>query len=821
MTNLKLTSGTGSWSGSMSSDGYAVFDLGSGFTIAKGGNAIFKMWADLAGKKAETIDLYFENDADTLAIGDQYGQGMAVTDTDIDQASDVTDLTLQGGVLTIAYNGPNASNIATNATDVTLLRFGMTAASNIEIRKTELVFCADEAGDGEYEAMEDTSNGLSADVLDVKVVNEDSGQVVMGPVDGTAFNEADDVSCPDNVDGAKNTFSDVVDLLAGQTYNFKVTADFDGDATAETGTADLDANSVVKVVLDSYPGGDITVMKYSGTNTSVATTDVVPNADVSGPNMTLKGSSLTLGLAASPTDRTSIKGTQGAEFVGITFAAAQGSGLKVTDITLTGYADEGADGAVEATSFNEGVDTNNSAVSIANAVSAVSLYDGGTDALISNTPNSNNLSVINTGTIKFSGLNWMLAAGETRTLLVKANLSTNEASGSEGDFYSFDIDGATDVSAVDDSNNTVNNGNNSPNGGTTPTVVLTVKNAGNLTVAAAPATPAIGAVYWGQTGAEFSKIRFTTTNEGQWLEEVTLRTGDTIANVTANVKKVYLTYKNKAGSTMTSEGTFDTNASVSFAWTGDNRPYVPADSSLDVTVKADLKTKAEGATNNVNFSIDFSGGGANEFRSVGESGTVTSGTDGDIVDRTANNMYVYRVFPKFTNLSASSGGNAIGGSKEVMRFTIEAVGLADSKLFFDGGTINSSGSIFFDTVASGQANANMTLTFLGADDNITYGTDLLETAQSGTDMVASLSFGTSGTGQDLEISGGSSKTIYVTTTFAGFATNGDNFQLVLRDEATQVQWVANSDVNDAGTANTANVLKTLPLNGTSFVTTGL
>ena len=85
----------------------------------------------------------------------------------------------------------------------------------------------------------------------------------------------------------------------------------------------------------------------------------------------------------------------------------------------------------------------------------------------------------------------MLAAGETRTLLVKANLSNNTASGSEGDGYSFDIDGATDVTAVDDSNNTVNNGNNSPNGGTTPTVVLTVKNSGNLTVAAAPATPAI------------------------------------------------------------------------------------------------------------------------------------------------------------------------------------------------------------------------------------------------------------------------------------------------------------------------------------------
>ncbi|MBI2063711.1 MAG: hypothetical protein HYT65_01825 [Candidatus Yanofskybacteria bacterium] len=821
LTNVKLETGTSSWSGSSTSDGYLVFDLGSGYTIAKGGNAVFKVFADIAGKKSETIDLYFENDADTHAIGDQYGQGMAVTDTDIDAASDVTDLTLQGGVLTIAFNGPTASNVSTNATDVTMLRFSMTVASNIEIRKTELVVCADVDGNGTYATVEDTTDGLSADILDVKVWNEDTNQVVMGPVDGTAFNEADDVSCPDSVDGAKNTFTDVLDLLTGQTYNFKVTMDLDADGSAETGTADLDANSVIRMVLDSYPGGDVTVMKYSGTNTSVAATDVVPNADVSGPNITIKGSSLTLGLAASPTDRTYIKGTSGAEFVGITFAAAQGSGLKVTDIKLTGYAEDDPTD----TTFNEGVDddTNDTSVSIASALSSVSLYDAGNGALISSSPSNNSLATSDTGTISFTGLNWMIAAGETRTLLVKANLSNNEASGSGGDGYAFDINTTTDVTAIDDSNNTVNAAAASvdPNGGVNPTNRITVKNSGNLTVAAAPATPAIGAVYWGQMGAEFSKFRFTTTDEGQYLEEVTMKTLDTIANVTANVKKVYLVYKNKAGSTLTSEGVFDTNASVSFAWTGDSRPYVPADSSMDMTVKADMKLKAEGATNNVNFSIDFSGGGADEFRSVGESGTVTTGTDADILDRAANNQYAYRVFPKFTNLSASSGGNAIGGNKEVIRFTIEAVGLPDSKLFFDGGVNGASGSIRFDTVASGQTNSDMTLTFFGADDNVTYGTDVISTAQSGTDVVASLSFGTSGTGQDLEISGGSSKTIYATTTFVNFATNGDHFQLVLRDEATQVNWVANSDVDDSATASTANVLKTLPLNGTSFVTTGL
>lgn len=823
ITNVKLKSGTMEWAGSVTSDSFLVFDLGSGYTITKGGNAIFKVYADVAGKATETLDLYFENAADLYAVGDQYGQGMSTASGTanqgidaLDTAAEATTLTLQGGVLTIAFNGPNATNIATNATDVTMLRYSMTAATNIEIRKTQFVLCASTDGttDTTFENSPPSTTDWK-DMTDIKVWNEGTNQVVMGPKDGTAFDDATDTdSCPDAATGAIEAFTDTVDLAAGQTYAYKVTADFD---TSLGGN--LDGSDIVRVVLDRYTDNtpDVTVMKYSGTNTAVADADIVPNADVSGPNITLQGASLTLGLSSSPASRTYIKGTSGTEFVGITFAAALGSGLKVTDITLTGYVeDESGD------THNEGVDTNDSGVSIANAVSSVGLYDAASGALLSNTPSSNLLSVINTGTMKFSNLNWMIGAGETRTLLVKANLSTNDASGSNGDRYSFDITGATDVTAVDNSNNTVNNGNTSPNGATAPTVNITVKNSGNLTVAVAPATPSIGPTYWGETGHEFSKFRFTTTNEGQYLEKLNFFTLDTVANLTANVDSVTVTYKNKAGATLTKTGTFNNLGSASFAFTGDDRPYVPADSSADVTVKANMKTKAQGATNNVNFSIDFYGGGTDEFRAVGESGTVTENNDADLVDRAGNAQHVYRVYPKFTNLSASSGGNAIGGNKEIIRFTVEAVGLADSKLFFDG-LHTSSGSILFDVVASGQTSSNMTLTFYGADDGLIYGTDVVEATQAAVDVVASLSFGNSGTGRDLEISGGSSKTIYATTTFVNFATNGDNFQMVLRDEASQVNWVADSTAatSDADTASTANVLKTLPLNGTSFVTTGI
>jgi len=182
---------------------------------------------------------------------------------------------------------------------------------------------------------------------------------------------------------------------------------------------------------------------------------------------------LTLGLSSSPTSTTYVKGTSGIDAVGITFAASLASDLKVTDITLTGYVkDESGD------TLAVGVDTNDSSVTVGNLVSAVKLYDGDSGALISETPSSNNLNST-TGTIVFNNLAWNIPAGQTKKLLVKTNLSSNAPSGSN-DYFSFDINTTSDVSAVDNNSATVNAGNSDPNSNTTGTVKVTVSSAGTF-----------------------------------------------------------------------------------------------------------------------------------------------------------------------------------------------------------------------------------------------------------------------------------------------------------------------------------------------------
>src|SRR3989338_2260741 len=392
LTNVKLKTLDKEWAGSSTSNGYLVFDLGAGHFIAKGSNAIFKVYDDIAGKKDETVDLYFEYDTDTNVIGDQYGNAMAVTDTALDSASDATTLTLQGGALTLVFNGPNAKTIATQVTDVTLLEYSMTAVSNIEVRKTELTLCSDAGNDGTYDDADDQTEWDA--LTDIKIWDTDINIVVMGPKDGTAFNDADDAgSCPNSQSGAQEIFTDVFDLAAGKTYNFKVTGDVD---TSLGGTL-IDADSVFKVVLDDYSddAGDVTVMKYSGTNTSVAAADIVPRADISGNNITIAASSLTLSLAGTPASQTKVKGTDNVDVVGITFSAAQASDLRVTQLVLTGYA---ADKSTD--TYDEGTPDadNDSGVSVANAMESVQLYEsGGTLVAGSDKVTSNQLSSGGTG----------------------------------------------------------------------------------------------------------------------------------------------------------------------------------------------------------------------------------------------------------------------------------------------------------------------------------------------------------------------------------------------------------------------------------------
>ena len=808
ITDLKLKTGSSEWSGTIDSAGYVVFDLGSGFSIVKGGNAVFKVYGDIAGKKDETIKLYFEYATDILAVGDQYGYGMAVTSTTMDAVSEAHALTLQGGVLTLTSSGLVASDIGTDTDDTVFLRYSIAAASNVEIRKHRLVISSDKGGDGTFDDFVVATSTSFADLDDIKVINEANGAVLIGPVDGSSFDEVGTAnnSAGGAVEGAMNTFSDVIDLSAGQTLSLKVTADVKTGNT-RTGSALVAGSKVAIGVQDYSDNVGVTELKYTGTNTALAAADIVPNANIHGPTMTLTASSLTLSLASNPADQTVVQGSQNVDSVGIIFQASNASALKVTNITVTGYSDaNGAD------AFDKG-----SAGDIGSIVSAVSLVEKESGTVSSSTPSANNLAA-SAGTIVFNNLNWNIPAGASRTLIVRTNLLN--LTPPTKDEFGFDIAATTDVTAIDDSNTTVNAGNATPNGATSITTEVEVVSAGNIFVTEYLSSPSKDkqAIYWGQTGVAVSTFNVRAAKEGFYIDRFNIVSADT-ADAKNNVAGVYLEYQDKAGSTLTA-GPYSLSgsvASVSFGFSGATRPYIPKDQSRQVVVKIDtIGTHLAGATSAVDFAMNFSGGAADEFEATGEGsfakvlGNDTTGDDTDSVTVSNKNM-VYRSFPKFTNIVLADG--AASANAVVGKFTITAMGY---DVLFN--TINvASGTITFDTVASGQtAPADPMITLYDDTTGLVYSSasydiDTVNASLSFSEFLNALNI-PAGTSKTLRVQGNLTAFNRATNTTSGVA--ADHFMLVLQDEANVIKWVDSAGVDaNLDQANTAGYIKNLPFNG--------
>jgi len=799
LTNLKLkvSGSTVSETESINDDGYAVFLFDPPLEINKGSNKVFHVYADNSGKRDDTIIFYLDLATDIHGIGSTYGYGMKATITNYDSDTYIT-ATLEGGDVTLAFNGPSATSIGTNTNDTVFLDYSMTAESAVEVKQTRLIWCWDDGGNGTY----DNATTDFGDVEDVKIVDVDTGTVLVGPVDGDSFTTTI-AACPGSKNGLYYTFTDNFDIAAGQTRHLQVTADV---KTSNSGTTALGNGDVIKVILEGYgdlggTNGSTSVMKYSGTTTAVKAADIVPSSDMSGNEMTISTASLTVGLAALPISQTVVKNEEGVDTVAFTMTTSDASPITVTALTLRGYvADSG-------TSLTAGKTADD--IYIKNLVSSVYLYDGDGNKIAG----PQGFSGTNSRDVAFSGLNWTIPAGTTAKLVVKADMSSLAASGTS-DVLSFDINDAdVDITCQDDAGNSVDAAGDQPNGAGSPTVIVTRRDSGTLTVSQADTMPTADAVYFGESGALFSKFNFTARYEPFYVTKLNIYSGDTAATVKKDVSKVVIDYINKDGASKTAEATMGTNASASFVFTDDaDKIYVPKDSTVTVTVKADLNSWAAGAVVG-NFSLDFSGGNADEFKAIGVgSGTTIEGDNTNIDNQAGTNMYVYRSYPDFEEVTLPDGATS-GSGTVIGKFKIYARGY--DVLF--GTTAAASGTLQFDTVSSGDSSGGNVTAYLYDDDSGT----LLDTATVATGTKnASVTF--SKFTSALAISAGTYKTVRVEMDLSNYddpvdTTNGvgaDYFQLVLQDQANVIKWVdySGTDQNN-DQANVAGVLDKLPARG--------
>ncbi len=482
----------------------AVLVLASGFTMEKGNSRTFELYGDLAGsiRAGDTVLFYLDQKADLLATGQTYGYGVMVSSAAADVPAGSYDGTgctagppaagncsaskVEAGQLTVTFNGPAAKDIAANAKDVELFNFTMAAAANLEVKKTALDLVH--------------TGGLQAELDDLKITDVATGAVVAGPKAG--------VNATVNYD-----FTEVFNLSAGQARTFKVTADVNSAAVAGGKvTISLDLPTMV---------GQIRNLDNS---TNLAAADFVPGTIISGNAHTIKKATATFSVASTPVAQTYIQGSQGVSLLGVSIKAGDASDIKVSSIKVTGYIN--ADTAI--VDFVQGQDYDDSdlgldvdpgeTATIADSVLTANLWDGSTQLGATKSPGAGV-----DGTMVFDNLNMVIGKGQTKSLVLKANMSSSIASVIlNSDQLRFDIAAIGDVSVTDPDGNAIV----APDLGAFPVTgnVMTIKAAGTIAVALAPddTESEAGIVVGNSSNVVLAKYKLTATDEELKLTKASL-----------------------------------------------------------------------------------------------------------------------------------------------------------------------------------------------------------------------------------------------------------------------------------------------------------
>lgn len=567
-----------------------------GYCIAKGGSKSFYVTADFnTGRTDDTVKVYVDQSTDVFARGALYGSGMAVTrtayngDTDsADTGSTACDSTtdadcsyslLEGGDITISSSGPSASDVATNARDVSVLNFSIVSVTDVTFDSFPVSMdTSSDATDGDEGLWQDSDN--ASNFTDIKIVNTDTGSALFAGVDASVFT-SDTAYATVIVDGtddaiAYHLYTDDFEMSTGEELNLALTMDIRNDSALDnmTFTASLDLGA-------TYPQ-----LKDTNNKTLTNSSVLVPSSPITSKTMTVKTPSLALSLASTPTSGSNVyvKGTDGVPFTGIVFACGDASACRVTDLTLQGSIDD--DG--NASAFVTGA-TGTHTSSLSTYVGSVWLEDS--DGGIIAASKSVNSS---TSIVTYDSMDWNIEAGETAIAYVVGDISSNSFANTDGEDIAFAITSAGNVTVEDTDGNsfsatgTVN---------TTPSTYVTTSAGGSLTVAVSSSTARENIAVAGTSDSELSSFEFTTTREAFTVTDFSInnRQNGVVYSATSatgpgsydnNVSSVTVEYEDVDGTTVT-DTAYLVDGTATFSG---QTLYIDADDSASMTVYADLNS---------------------------------------------------------------------------------------------------------------------------------------------------------------------------------------------------------------------------------------
>lgn len=463
-------------------------------------------------------------------------------------------------------------------------------------------------------------------------------------------------------------------------------------------------------------GENVTITLSAGSSNGQGRTSLnsvnVPGSAVSGNAVTFSSSSLTVSKNTGYGNQTLLAGTTNAKVGSFTLTAGSAEAVNINTITVALSSDEAA------------------------TVTDLMLKDASTGAQIGTTrvtpSTSNDFSV-----------NFQLAASQSKTIDIVANLKSGANSGS----WTANVDasgtGATTGSTSD---------------ATAVDVQTITLGSGSLSVSVAASDPDTANVVAGST-VKVGAFRFSAANSSYTIPELKLKV---TSNAASSTNGLTIKYKNAAGATVeaTAPVIAGSEANATSTFTGLSA-FVPANDEMVVEVYANVPLLSQsGATgNSINVTLDYNEG----FKAVDGSGsTATSVGSADVSSN--GTFYARKSVPTFAKQSVGHSTPATGVALYKFTVSADAAGSVEWK------------KLSFTVATSGVTVDDLYLRRVGASSNVNDAT----VEGAGT---VSVYAGTSANDDVESISAGSSQTYELFGTVTGWG-SGDSLVISLTEDSS-------------------------------------
>ncbi|MBI1907959.1 hypothetical protein HYS28_00895, partial [Candidatus Uhrbacteria bacterium] len=508
--------------------------------------------------------------------------------------------------------------------------------------------------------------------------NVDTGAVVMGPL------ELDNLTSDNS---QTMDFTDDWTLNAGETVNLAVVADVDdGVATAVAFGVTLDLSAAASGSWFEDTNGD-----------ALAATAIVPSGDLLGYNQTARTASLTITLASTPGDVTSVDGTDDVLVQAFSFVAGTASDLHVSSIKVTAYADDTTGGSFNVTTAGDaGPTAAGDTLDLNDFIESCYLTDGNGEMIGTS-------AALTSDGVSFTvdDADWDIAAGASETLKIYCSFA-NPSDTTDTNWFSFDLnDVSEDIVVEDENSNDVDPTSDDPNDcdATCDNAVQLVY-AGTIAAAVGASTPTHDFILTSSSDNHVATYRFTATSEDFEIQTISFSEEEAEddnedtdnTGYANNISLVTITYPMADGTTGESSVAMVRNEAN---FTG-MEIYVPVGTPSDIKVYVDVpltdRDAGGSATSNeqirmgwfVDNETSVTADSNDNFKAVGlGSGTSYTDTDSDgsgtdftalgiAKSETVGTFTVREAKPTFSLSSSSPSGASVPGLIEVLRFNVAA-----------------------------------------------------------------------------------------------------------------------------------------------------